>query len=166
MSGIVSGNFPFQTSTQDAYSNYENPAFRIRIRDIRDTGLPAIDAQNDVDYSDKIDIGEIVVGQKYRGGKHTQKLHKGRVEKVVTDDRGNMSIVIIRTHTNEKVELDPQTVVKVSDGSQPTDMDLLNQHDNFFVPGPSKEMSEPRSIMAESDTRYKVKSFLEFTNGM
>lgn len=166
MSGILSGNFPLQNSTQDAFSNYENPAFRIRIRDIRDTGLPAIDGYNDVDYSDKIDVGETVVGQRYSGGKHTQKLHKGRVEKVVTDDKGNSSIIIIRTHDNKKVELDPQTVVKVTDGSQPTDMDLLNQHDNFFVPGPSKDMSEPRSIMAESHNNYKVKSFLEFTNGL
>lgn len=164
MSAVLSGNFPFQTSSQDAYSNYENPAFRIRVRDIRDTGLPAVDGSNDVDYSHIFKVGDDVVGQSSE--KTTEEIFKGKIEEIKNDDKGNPTIIVIRTIDNEKMNLDPDTVVKVKDGSNYDRMDMITKYDNFFVPGPSKEMSEPRKLMAESQKQTYIKSFKEYIDGM
>jgi len=165
MSSLTSGTFPFQTSTQDAYSNYENPAFRIRIRDIRDTGVQAISDLNDVDYSKQLNIGEIVVGKKASG--KSEKLYKGVIIKITADEKGNQSIVTIRSNQNDEIDLNPDTVVKVRDTGEITDLELLGYHDNFYVPGPSKNMSEPQKITAESvDNSRRIKTFSEFKNGL
>lgn len=165
MSSLTSGTFPFQTSTQDAYSNYENPAFRIRIRDIRDTGVQAIDDLNDVDYSNQLNVGEVVIGKEASG--KSEKLHKGVITKIATDEKGNKSTVTVRSNGNKEVDLDPDTVVKVDDRGDITDMELLGYHDNFYVPGPSKNMVEPQKITGESvDNTKWVKTFSEFINGL
>jgi len=165
MSSITSGTFPFQNSTQDAYSNYENPAFRVRIRDIRDTGLPSVDGRNDVDYSKQLNVGEVVIGKRSR--KKSEKLHKGVITKIITDEKGNVGTVIIRSNGNKEVELNPDSIVKVDDSGDITDMELLGYHDNFYVPGPSKNMVEPQRITAESfDNLRTIKTFSEFKNGL
>jgi hypothetical protein len=165
MSSLTSGTFPFQTSSQDAYSNYENPAFRIRIRDIRDTGLPTVDGRNDVDYSKQLNIGEVVIGKSADG--KSEEIHKGVITKIATDEKGRQSIVTIRSNGNKEVELDPDSVVKVDDSGDVTDMQLLGYHDNFYVPGPSKNMSEPQKVTAESfDNSRIIKTFSEFKNGL
>lgn len=164
MSAILSGNFPFQTSSQDAFSNYENPAFRVRIRDIRDTGLPSIDAKNDTDYSHDFKIGDNVVGQSSE--RTTEEIFKGKIEEIKSDDKGFPTIIVIRTHENDKINLDPDTVIKVKDGSDYDRMDMITKYDNFFVPGPSKDMSEPRKIMAESKDVIYVKKFKDYIDGL
>ncbi len=165
MSSLTSGTFPFQTSSQDAYSNYENPAFRIRIRDIRDTGVQAIDNLNDVDYSKQLNVGEIVIGKSFDG--KSEELHKGVIIKIAADEKGNQSIVTIRSAKNEEIDLNPDTVVKVQDTGDITDIQLLGYHDNFYVPGPSKNMSEPQKITGESlDSSRRIKTFSEFKNGL
>ena len=164
MSSLTSGTFPFQTSSQDAYSNYENPAFRIRIRDIRDTGVQAISDLNDVDYSGQLNVGEIVVGKSVDG--KSEELHKGIITAIAADEKGNQSIVTIRTDGNEEIKLNPDTVVKVDTHGDITDIELLGYHDNFYVPGPSKNMSEPQSITAESAGHRFIKTFSEFKNGL
>jgi hypothetical protein len=162
---LTSGTFPFQTSTQDAYSNYENPAFRVRIRDIRDTGVQAVDDLNDVDYSRQLNVGQPVIGKSLKG--KSEKIYKGVITRIVTDEKGNQSIVVIRSSDNKEVNLDPDTVVKVKDQSDISDIELLGYHDNFYVPGPSKNMVEPQKIMGEShDTGRRIKTFKEFTNGL
>lgn len=162
---LTSGTFPFQTSTQDAYSNYENPAFRIRIRDIRDTGVQAVDDLNDVDYSKQLNIGEVVIGKSASG--KSERLHKGVITKIATDEKGNQSIVTIRSGENKEVDLNPDTVVKVTDRGDITDIELLGYHDNFYVPGPAKNMVEPQKITAESvDSTRRIKTFSEFKNGL
>lgn len=163
MSSLTTGTFPFQVSSQDAYSNYENPAFRIRIRDIRDTGVQAVDDLNDVDYSRVFHVGDKVVGMKFN--RKSDKLHKGIITRIVADDKGRSSIIVIRSSKNDEIELDPDSVVKVQDNGDITDIELLGYHDNFYVPGPSKDMAEPRKIMAESNSRI-IKTFSEFTNGL
>lgn len=164
MSSITSGTFPFQNSTQDAYSNYENPAFRIRIRDIRDTGLPVVDDTNDADYSKKLDVGQTVIGKENKG--RSEKLHKGPIIKIATDEKGNKATVTIRSG-NKEIDLDPDSIVKVQDNGDISDIELLGYHDNFYVPGPSKNMSEPQSITAESVNSTKfIKTFSEFKNGL
>jgi hypothetical protein len=165
MSSITSGTFPFQNSTQDAYSNYENPAFRIRIRDIRDTGVQAVDDLNDVDYSKQLNVGEIVMGK--MANKKSEKIYKGVITSIAVDERGNKSTVTIRSDGNKEIQLDPDSVLKVKEPGQITDIQLLGYHDNFYVPGPSKNMSEPQKITGESlDTSRRIKTFLEFRNGM
>jgi hypothetical protein len=164
MSSISSGTFPFQTSSQDAYSNYENPAFRVRIRDIRDTGVQAPSDLNDVDYSHKLNVGDSVIGRSIDD--KSDSLHKGTITSIVVDERGNQSIVIIRTDENSEVKLDPDTVVKVKETGPITDIELLGYHDNFYVPGPSKDMVEPQSITAESVNHRFIKTFSEFKNGL
>lgn len=162
---ITSGTFPFQTSTQDAYSNYENPAFRVRIRDIRDTGVQAIDDLNDVDYSKQLNVGQAVIG-KLASGK-SERIYKGVITKIAVDEKGNQSIVTIRSNGNEEVDLDPDTVVKVKDKSDISDIEVLGYHDNFYVPGPSKNMSEPQKIVGESNgPQRSIKTFQEFVNGL
>lgn len=162
---ITSGTFPFQTSTQDAYSNYENPAFRVRIRDIRDTGVQAVDDLNDVDYSRQLNVGQPVIG-KISSGK-SERVYKGVIIKIVTDEKGNQSAVTIRTNDNQEVNLDPDSVVKVKDKSDISDIELLGYHDNFYVPGPSKNMVEPQKIVGESnEPQRRIKTFKEFTNGL
>jgi hypothetical protein len=164
MSSITSGTFPFQNSTQDAYSNYENPAFRIRIRDIRDTGLPAVDGRNDVDYSKQLNVGETVIGKKSNG--KTERLYKGPIIKIAADEKGRQATVTIRSE-NQEIDLDPDSVVKVDDTGDISDMELLGYHDNFYVPGPSKNMSEPQRITAESTNHSRIiKTFSEFKNGL
>lgn len=165
MSSITTGTFPFQTSSQDAYSNYENPAFRIRIRDIRDTGLTVVDGANDVDYSDKFDIGQNVIGRSLRG--KSEKLHKGVITRINVDERGNRASITIRDQHNKEIELNPETIARVQDTGDISDIQLLGYHDNFFVPGPSKNMVEPQKITAESTQHTKwIKTFEEFTNGL
>jgi len=163
MSSLTTGTFPFQVSSQDAYSNYENPAFRIRIRDIRDTGVQAVDNFNDTDYSRVFHVGDNVVGKKFNG--KSEKLQKGVVTRIISDERGMSSIIVIRSSENKEIELDPDSVVKVDDSGDITDIQLLGYHDNFYVPGPSKDMSEPRKLMAESNSRT-IKTFSEFINGL
>lgn len=164
MSAITSGTFPFQNSTQDAYSNYENPAFRIRIRDIRDTGLPAVDDTNDVDYSKKLDVGQTVIGKENKG--RSEKLHKGPIVKIATDEKGNKATITIRSG-NKEIDLDPDSVVKVQDNGDISDIELLGYHDNFYVPGPSKNMAEPQRITSESTNNTRlIKTFSEFKNGL
>jgi hypothetical protein len=164
MSSLTSGTFPFQTSSQDAYSNYENPAFRVRIRDIRDTGVQAPSDLNDVDYSHQLNIGDAVIGKSIDG--KSEKLHKGTITSIVVDEKGNQSIVIVRSTENEEVRLDPDTVAKVKEHGPITDIELLGYHDNFYVPGPSKNMVEPQSITAESAGHRFIKTFSEFKNGL
>jgi hypothetical protein len=165
MSSLTTGTFPFQTSTQDAYSNYENPAFRVRIRDIRDTGVEPISDLNDVDYSRQLNVGQSVIGKSLKG--KSENIHKGVITRIITDEKGNQSIVVIRSNDNKEVKLDPDTVVKVKDHSDISDIELLGYHDNFYVPGPSKNMVEPQKIMGEShDTGRRIKTFKEFTNGL
>ena len=165
MSSLTSGTFPFQTSSQDAYSNYENPAFRIRIRDIRDTGLQVVDDTNDVDYSKQLNIGEVVVGKSSDG--KSEELHKGVIINIATDEKGNQATVTIRSSKNEDIPLNPDTVVKVRDNGDITDIELLGYHDNFYVPGPAKNMVEPQSITAESvGNPRRIKTFSEFKNGL
>lgn len=162
---ITSGTFPFQTSTQDAYSNYENPAFRVRIRDIRDTGVQAISDLNDVNYSKQLNVGQTVIGKLSSG--RSERIYKGIIIKIATDEKGNQSIVTIRSKGNKEVDLDPDTVVKVKDNSDISDIEVLGYHDNFYVPGPSKNMVEPQKIMGESDQSLRrIKTFKEFTNGL
>lgn len=163
MSSLTSGTFPFQVSSQNAYSNYENPAFRVRIRDIRDTGVQAIDNLNDVNYSRVFHVGDNVVGKKFDG--KSEKLHKGLISRIISDDKGRASIIVIRSNGNNEVELDIDSVVKVQDNGDITDIELLGYHDNFYVPGPSKNMSEPGSIVAESNSKI-IKTFSEFVNGL
>jgi hypothetical protein len=74
---------------------------------------------------------------------------------------------VIRSKNNEEVNLDPDTVVKVKDQSDISDIELLGYHDNFYVPGPSKNMVEPQKIMGEShEPERRIKTFKEFTNGL
>lgn len=164
MSSLTSGTFPFQVSSQDAYSNYENPAFRVRIRDIRDTGVQAISDLNDVDYSHQLNVGDSVVGKSANG--KSEKLHKGVITSIATDEKGNQSIVTIRSSDNEELKLDPDTVVKVDSRGGVTDIQLLGYHDNFYVPGPSKNMVEPQRITAESSGQRFIKTFSEFKHGL
>lgn len=165
MSSLTSGTFPFQTSSQDAYSNYENPAFRIRIRDIRDTGVQAVDDYNDVDYSKQLNVGEAVIGKSADG--KSEELHKGVIIKIATDEKGNQAAVTIRSSKNEEINLNPDTVVKVQDKGDISDIELLGYHDNFYVPGPAKNMVEPQKITGESvDNSRRIKTFSEFKNGL
>lgn len=161
MSSLTSGNFPFQVSSQDAYSNYENPAFRIRIRDIRDTGVAQVSNFNDTDYSRIFHVGDNVVGKRLKG--KSERLYKGVISNIISDEKGRASIIVIRSSDNKSIKLDVDSVVKVQDNGDITDVELLGYHDNFYVPGPSKNMAEPQKIMAESRV---IKTFSEFKNGL
>ena len=154
------GDFPFQNGGQDTYSSYENPAFKVKIVDIRNTRVEQPNNPNTVDYSKKFDVGQKVAGICIDD---SDVVGHGIITEFVTDNVGKIGIIIICTEDNRKLRLDPSTVELMDSPSHPSDMNILGHHDNFYVPGRGKDIGGPIRLMAESRI---IKTFEEFKRGM
>ena len=86
-----------------------NPVFQVKLADVDDKLEQPAGQQKAM--KDEIRRGEAVVGTAL--GKDNKKKHKGLVENIIKDSKGNITAFVITDEDGDKIKLDPTSVARL-----------------------------------------------------